>query len=302
MSMELIQRAYEANSFNTTQAEAQLVNPDYWDKRVMDHVKANLVALQFSVDKSSLLVDGDTLKVTILEEPLAASAVAESAKTAISKFDLRQVEIEPTEYSAAYQLTDKEMRRAFFNVMESMAQKLGYRLARKADDLAIAELQKSTVNQITAGGVVSSAIASSNRLSFRDVMRAVTSNELQKHTQHIALIVNPVQAMDLSLDPAFQRAGDAGPGVDAANRNGYVGRVGGLSVYRTTQIPVGTNKAKAILISDPEAFGHVFKPTGGIQTQYHARNRLRDFVSTIDFDVSLFRPKAVCNIETWAAL
>ena len=301
MSLELIQRAWDANAFNTGQAEAQLVNPDYWDKRVMDHVRANIVALQFGVDKSSELIDGDTLKVTILEEPTAASAVAESAASAVEKFDLRQVELSPTEYSRTYQLTDKQMRRQFFNSMEVMASKLGYGLALTADDLTIAELQSTSTNQVVAGGVAASALASSNRMSFRALMEAVTTNEEEKHTQHRAVIVNPVQAMDLSLDPAFQRSGDAGPG-EAANRNGYIGQAAGISVFRTTQIPKSDDVSSAILISDPEAFGYVFKPTGGIRTEYHARRRYTDIVSTIDFDVALFRPKAVCRITTWASL
>lgn len=299
-TLELVKRAYDANAFTTGQTEAGYVNPEYWDRAVMDHVRANLVALQFGVDKSSQLVDGDALNVTVLGEPTSAATTAESDAASVDAWQPTTVVLTPTESTKAHQLTDKEARRAFLDVMGSMVESIGYGLAKKADSDTISELQTNAGNAVVANGVASSAVASSDTIDHDDVINAMEANAIDQHSRHIALIANPQQVADLSRDTNFLTADKFGSDM-AAVRNGFVGSVLGIPVFMSTQIPVASSKSKAILISSTDAFAYVMKQTGGIKTEYHALERYTDVVGAIDFDVAVTRANAICTIESYTA-
>lgn len=299
-TLELIKRAYAANTFETSQTEAGYVNPEYWDRAVLDHVRTNTVALQFGRDRSSLMGDGDAYNITVLSEPASASSVAESASVAVVEWAPTTAVLTPTEYGIAYSITDKEMRRAFLEVMNQMVQDLGYGLGKKADALVISELQTSAGNTVVANGVVSSDVASSDTLDHIDVINAMEANEVDEFTRHIALLVNAQQGADLMKDSTFLTADKFGSDL-AANRNGFMGQVLGVPVYKTQQIPVASSKSKAILISAPDAFAYGFKETGGIKTEYFARGRYTEIVGVIDFDVVTTKANAICTIESYTA-
>lgn len=300
-TLELVKRAYDANAFTTGQTEAGYVNPEYWDRAVMDHVRANLVALQFGVDKSSQLVDGDALNVTVLGEPTSAATTAESDAAAISAWQPTTVVLTPSESTKAHQLTDKEARRAFLDVMGSMVESIGYALAKKADADTISELQTNAGNAVFANAKAASTdLASSDTLDHDDIINAMELNAIDQHSRHIALIANPQQVADLSRDTNFLTADKFGADM-AANRNGFVGSVLGIPVFMTTQIPVVSDSSEAILISSTDCFAYVMKSTGGIKTEYHALERYTDVVGAIDFDVAVTRANAICTIESWTS-
>lgn len=297
-SLEIVKRAYDANAFTTAQTAAGYVNPEYWDKALLDHVRANIVALQFGRDKSSLVGgDGDAFNITLLSEPAAASSVAESAAVSVVAFSPTTVVLSPSEHGIAYQITDKEARRAFFDVMSQMMADIGYGLALQADKLAVSQLQNSAGNAIVANGVVSSAVASSDTLDHLDIAKAMEQNAIDKYPNHVALLINPQQAYDLMVDSNFLTADKFG--AEAAVFNGFLGKVYGIPVHVTTQIEVGSNKSKAILISSPDAFVYGFKQTGGVRSEYHALERYTDVVGVIDFDVKVARTNAICTIESY---
>jgi len=298
--LELIKRAYDANTFNTGQTEAGYVNPEYWDKAILDHVRDNMVALQFGRDRSSLMGDGDAYNITVLSEPASASSVAESDSVSVVAWTPTTAVLTPTEYGIAYSITDKEMRRAFLEVMNQMAKDIGYGLADKADTLVITDLQTNAGNSVVANGVASSAVASSDTLDHIDVIAAMEANAIDKHTRHVGLLCNAQQVADLTRDATFLTADKFGSDL-AANRNGFVGQVMGIPVFLTQNIPVASSKSKALLISAPDAFAYGFKETGGIKSEYFARGRYTELVGVIDFDSVVTKANAICTIESYTA-
>jgi hypothetical protein len=230
--------------------------------------------------------------------------VLESVAVAIAAFSPTQVVLAPSEHGIAYQLTDKEGRRAFFDVMSAIIQDIGYGLALQADTLAVSQLQNSAGNAIVANGVLSSTVASSDGLDATDIINAMKENAKDKFVEHRALLVSPGQMASLMADTAFLTAEKFGSDA-SANRNGFLGKVFGIPVYLTTQIPIFTattsNHAKAILISGREPFVYGFKNTGGVRSQYQALLRYTDIVGTIDFDVKIARANSVCTIESYSS-
>jgi len=299
-SYEVIKNAYDSNAFTTAQTAAGYVNPEYWEKALFESVKTNMVMLPFGVDKSALVQgDGDTFNFTLLAEPTVAAAVAESAAVTIAAFAPTTVILSPTEHGIAYQLTDKEGRRAFFDIMSQMVKDIGYGLALQADALCISQCQNSAGNSVTGNGVVASSIASSDTIDHLDVLNAMYENEVDKYPTPIALIVNPRQRLHLSKDTNFLTADKFGAG--AVVQKGLVGYILGIPVFTTTAIAVTTSHSKAVLLSTREPFIYGFKNTGGVRSQYQALLRYTDLVGCIDFDVKVARSNGICTIESWTA-
>jgi hypothetical protein len=296
--VELIKRAYDANTFDSGDTAAGYINPEYWDRAVLDHVKTNMVSLQFGMDKSSLMGDGDAYNITIHAEPAAAAAVAESANVAVVAFAPTTAVLTPTEYGVAYSVTDKELRRAFLDVMSQMVSQIGHSLARKADGLVIADLTTNAGNSVVADSVASSVLASSNTIDHLDVISAMKLNSVDLHDQHVGLLVRPEQHASLTSDATFLTADKFGSG--AGNQVGFVGSVMGVPVFQTTQITVTSSIAHALLISSRDSFAYGFKNTGGVKSQYYARGRYTELVGVIDFDTVVTRANAICKIQTWA--
>lgn len=299
---EFISKAYDSDAFTTAQTSAGYINPTIWNKEVLGHVKAKLVVAPLGKNYSDLLdKPGDTLNITIGVEPAAAAAVAESAAVGITAYEKTQVVFTPSEYAAAYQLTNKESSRSFISVMQDMTQQLGYQLAIKKDTVCVDLLQASAGNSIVANGVVSSDIASSDTLDYDDIVSAKTELRKDKLDPKF-LIVGAEQMGDLERLAAFRDASQFGGNVA---QNGFIGRISGLDVFWSTQIGVDTNVSKAILLGVDGAgvpsFGVAQKKNPYLETEKHALLRYRDIVAVEDYDVKILRANGICTIETYAA-
>lgn len=303
---EIIKNAMDASAFSSLPANtsAAYVNPDIWNRQLLNHEASNLVVMQFARVYNDLLGQpGETLNVTIDAEPTAASALTESVDVTIDTLSFTQVTFTPTEYGAAYQLTDKEARRSFFSVMDNITKKLGYRLALKKDTAAVSLLQASAGNAIVANGVVSSDIASSDTLDTDDMINAKTALAVDKYTAKV-LIVCPQQEGSLLKLSDFKAAYAFG-GREVI-LNGFLGRALGVDIYSTTQIPVASSTAKAIMLgtlngSGEESFGVCNKKTPSIATQRFERGRYTDFVAVEEYDLKVLHANGICTIETYAA-
>lgn len=298
-----IERALDSNAFDTGTTAAGHVNPEYWEKNLRDHVRANLVAVQMGEDRSAELAgDGDKSYVTIMGEPTAAVATAESDAASISALSTSQVALEPTEYTKAYEYSDKEARRAFFNVLDRLTSNIGYSLALAADSAVITELGTNAGNAVLANGVAAaSALASSDTIDHVDVINAMKANVTDKFSNHRGLICSVGQAHDLMQDSTFLTVDKYGQS-NATNLNGLRGFTAfGIPIFETTQISEADNEATAFLISAPDAFVYSFKNRGDIRTEYHALDRKTQVVGAIDFDVAVARANAICKITTYVA-
>ena len=301
-SREFISKAYDSDAFTTANTSPGYINPELWNKEVLVHLKEALVVAPLAKQYNDLLDQpGDTLNITISSEPAAAAAVAESASVSITDYVKTTVIFSPTEYGAAYQLTNKEKSRSFIALMQDMTSQLGYQLALKKDDLCVALLQDSAGNSIVANGVASTAIASSDTIDYDDIVNG--KKEIMKDKLFPKyLIVGAEQYADLLKLTAFRDAAQFG---DQIAKNGFIGRVSGLDVFWSTQIEVSGSKSKALVLgvdaSGVSSFGIAQKRNPYLETEYHARERYTDIVAVEEYEVKLLRADGICSIETYAS-
>lgn len=295
---------YDSSAFGLQgNTSATYVNPDIWNRTLLDHEKANLVIMQFARQYNDLLnAPGETLNVTIDAEPTSASALTESVIVPIDTLTFTQVTFTPTEYGAAYQVTDKEARRSFVDLMSNITKKLGYRLALKKDSLATALLQASAGNVLTANGVVSSAIASSDTIDTDDIINAKKLLKADKYTPKALIVAIEQEASLMKLSD--YKAAYAFGGRDVI-LNGQLGHAVGVDIYSTTQIAPSTNKAKAIMLgvngNGEESFGICNKALPTIRTQRWERDRVTDFVAVEEYDIKVLHSNGICTIESYAS-
>ena len=206
---EFIKHAIDASGFQLGGASATsagYVNPDIWNRQLLDYQDKNLVVTPLGRQYNDLLgVPGEVLNVTIDAEPTEASALVESDDVSIDSLSYSQVVFTPTEYGAAYQLSDKEARRSFFDVMMNITQKLAYRLALKKEKLVISTVTTGAGNSVVANSVVSSDIASTDTLDVDDIINGMTEIRKDQFTP-TDLIVAVEQIGDLMKLDNFKQA------------------------------------------------------------------------------------------------
>lgn len=298
---DFVQKAYNSNAFTTSQTSAGYINPEIWNKEILAHLNTNLVVAPLGKQYTDLLnKPGDTLNITIGVEPAAAAAVAESAGVTISAYSKTQVIFTPTEYGAAYQLTNKEKSRPFYNIMQDMISELGYKLALKKDGVAVALLQASAGNSVVVNGVASSAIASSDVMNHAAVVNSKVELHKDKFVPY-AIVMNYSQLGDLEKTDAARQSGLG----DQILENGFIGRYAGMKAYVTTQIGITNNKSKAIVLgTDPRGmppFGICQKVLPYLEKEYHAVERYTDIVAVEEYDIKVLRANGICTIESYAA-
>jgi N4-gp56 family major capsid protein len=295
---ELIQNAIGANGFTTDETSAGLINPSYWNKQLMAYLtKSLVVANKAKVFNDILGQDGSSFKVTIDATPTAAAAVAETDDVTASVFEtVTQVTFTPSEYAKAYQLSDKEARRGFFNVMENMTKKIGYAFALLQDTTAVSLLQTSAGNSIIANGAATSA-ASTDTLDYDDIVNACKEIRADLMVPRF-LFVSPGGFAQLAKAAQFSYVEHAG--TDETLRTGSIGKIYGLTVYETTQIAPSSNQTKAIVLGVDQlgepVFGIGNKAMPEIRMQRFELGRYTDIVGVCEWDMQMLRVNGVCKI------
>ncbi|HEY9704673.1 MAG TPA: hypothetical protein V6C58_19685 [Allocoleopsis sp.] len=301
---EIVMNAIGNNGFQSTATAAGYINPEVWNKQVLAFLEANLVVTPLGKEYNDLLgAPGDSLNVTINSTPVAAAAVDESADVSITAYAVTTKQFVPTEYAFAYQLSDKEARRAFYDVAMDMAKKIGYALALKRDTAAVTLLQSGAGNTVTANNVVASNIASSDTIDFDDVVKAATEIRKDKLVPKY-LIISAGQLGDLSKSTLF--ATTLPQGGDATNvLGGKIGRIYGMDVFWTTQISPTANRSKAIMLGVDQfgeaAFGICKKSLPTIRSEREELGRYTTFVGVEEWDMQVLRADGICTIETYDA-
>jgi N4-gp56 family major capsid protein len=305
--MELIQNAIDSNAFKTSDASAGYVNPEIWNTQVLKSEESALVVMQAAKVYNDLLnAPGDTLNITVGVEAAVAGALTETTAVSIDAFTYTQVVFTPTEYGAAYQITDKEARRSFFSLMEDVTTKLGYRLARKKENLAVTLLSASAGNAIVSNAVASSALASSDTIDYLDIIKAVAEIEADKFKVVGSgyLFVHPYQRKSLMSESTFSNFYQFG---EKVAMNGEIGMIAGIRVLVADEIPTFTATtsyhAKALLVGTHRdgtpAFGIAVKANPRIETDRRAVDRVTDIVATEEYDIKMLYANAVCTIESY---
>ena len=300
---EIIDRAINANGWNSTSTSAGYVQPEQWNKDVRMFTQSQLVVAKLGETFMDLTRDkGDTLNITIDSEPTEASALVESTDVSIDALTFTQVVFTPTEYGAAYQLSDKSVRRTFIDMMAEVTMKLGYRLALKQEKLAVALLQAGAGNAVVANGVASSAIASSDTLDENDILSARAEIKKDKYVP-TTLIVSIGQEKALLGNSLFNNADKYG--ARDAVLGGFIGEAFGLKIFWSDLIAASASKSKAIMlgqnVNGEKSFGKAVISEPYIEVQKFARGRYTDIVAVEDYQFKVLHANAICTIETYDA-
>jgi len=303
---ELIKRAIDGNGLTSAGAEGTAINPNIWDLRLREYEEANLVFTQLA-EEFDLRGPGADLKVTIDDAPSAAAALVETDDVSITTFSTRNVTFTPSEVGAAYQVSDKEMRRAFFNVMERMTKKLGYAMALKKDTDGITEGRTSAGSTILANNVSAATdLASTDTLGYEEIIDAARAIENNNYVPTDLVMNNYQKAQLLKLDKV-NKANEFGSR-DAVQR-GLIGELFGINLYASTQISNetsgATDTAQALLLgrsgTGERALGYAVKHDPTVEVEYHARGRYHDIVGVEEYDWATLHGNAIAIIQTWSA-
>ena len=304
--IELIKNAIDASGFQLGGASATSaghINPDIWNKKLVDYQSQNIVVSNLGKTYNDLLGQpGEILNVQIDAEPSEANALTESADVSIDALSFSQIVFTPTEYGAAYEVSDKEARRSFFSLMDNIVSKLGYRLALKKENLVISTVTTGAGNVVVANGGTAGSLGSGDTMDEDDIMDAMTAIRKAKYTPK-DLVVAVEQLGSLMKLSTFKQA--YAYGGREVILGGKLGEIYGLNVMWSNGITPSSNEADALLLgvsgSGEPSFGICQKALPAIKTQYFARGRYTDFVAVEEYDIKVLHANAICKITTYAA-
>ena len=300
----IVKNAIDGNAFISTTASAGFINPEYWNRELLQHVEETIIIQSYAKVYDDILgQDGASFNVTIGVEPAKAEALVETVDVPISEYTKTQVVFTPTEYGAAYQLTDKEARRAFFDVARDMTNELGYSLALNREEFARDLLRTGAGSNIVANGVAPSLIASTDELTYDLLVTAVATMRANKLMPRV-LFVSPGQKAQLAKQSDFREALKYGGRETILG--GVLDRVYGIQIVEcTTLAPASGNKSKAILLGyDAQgrpSFGIGRKALPRIGVQRWERGRYTDLVATEEWDMKVLRANGLITLETYDA-
>lgn len=290
------------NAFLSTDSEAIKVNPKIWDIKLRDYEEKNLVVTPLA-QPYDFRSYGRDFTITVDVASSAAAALTETTDVTISAISNRQVTYTPTEYGAAYQVTRKEMVRAFFDVGENMTKKLGYSMAQKKDALGYAILLSGAGNAVLVNSKsVATDLASTDTLDYASITKAIALNETDLYTRNKYLLINYTQKQQLLNLGTINKANEFG--TRDAIQNGLVGELFGLLVFATHSVTTTANVAYAVVLAESQtgeaAFGYAIKRDPMIEKEYHALGRYWDIVGHEEYDFKVLHPNAICTIATYA--
>ena len=300
----IVSNALESNAFKSTDASAGFINPEYWNRELLQHVEETIILQSYAKIYDDILdQDGASLNVTIGVEPSAAEALVETTDVSISEYTKTQVTFVPSEYGAAYQLTDKEARRAFFDVAQDMTKELGYRLALKREEFARDLVRDGASSNIVANGVDASAIDTSDILSYDLLVQAAATMRKNKLMPRV-LFVSPMQKAQLAKAGDFKDASKYGGRETVLG--GVLDKIYGIQIVEcTTFTPSSGTDSKAVLMGyDAQgrpAFGIGRKALPRVGVQRWERGRYTDLVATEEWDMKVLRANGLVSIQTYDA-
>lgn len=294
----LIKKALETNSFQTTATSAGYINPEVWSKVLEDHAKANLVVAPLGVYDDSLLNNGgDILHKTIRGE-ITADDLTESTAITPSAMSYTQVNVTPSEVGAAVAVTRKELKRAFFNVMQDKMEELGYGLAKKKDAKVIAALVAGAGNTVVANDVSVASIDTSDTIDTDDIAEA--RGKLRRNDFGAKyLVIHPDCEKSLLKLSDFIDASVYG-GREAV-LNGEIGKYLGMKVLVTSQIPRNstTTTARDNLMLDERAFIVAQKMLPTFDSDYKVLEREYILAAVEDYGVAVLQANKVVVLTAY---
>jgi N4-gp56 family major capsid protein len=300
-----IGQALDANTFDTAEAAADLVNPEIWDRRLRAYTEDSLGITSYAEVEQGLLGQaGDTYNVSIDVAPSPAQATAETDAVGIRSLDYNQVTYDPTEYTIGYAVSDKEARRAFFSIADNISKKIGYAFRINREDQAISTIEAGAGHTVFPNDVTAETDLSETDVMSYELLVDARRNLKESNFASVVTFVTPKQFSDLAKDPNFVEVDKAG--TDETLRAGDIGRIHGTEIRESNRLTVdSTNSVEshtAIMIGETElgeaSFGYCPKHLPEIRSDYEVLNRQQVFAGAEEFDMQVLRPDALALLIT----
>jgi hypothetical protein len=302
MAKELLKKAFDANAWiYTGNAEGQAVAPAKYDEMVRDYQSKALVVAPLG-EQFDFTQPGSSWTVTIDEAPTAAALTSETDAAAVSAITNRQVTFTPIEYTKKYEASYTEMEDGFLKFMENASKKIGYALAVKKDEVALAALQAGATHTVYAGtgNAASTDLAAGDVLSRNALLRGLQKVRTSLYRPDSALI-SPIQEAQLLDEGTIYKANEFG--TRAAIANGLIGNIYGLDLYVSDSIVSASNVQKAIVMgktgTGEKAFGIATARLATVESDKDISFRKVEVVGSERYDVKVLHPGAICVVETY---
>jgi len=295
--------ANEATTFQASDTAAGYIIPEVWSRKIEEFAKANIVLAQLGVINTELLGNpGDVVNIAVDAE-LTAAALTESVSASISAISYTQVTVTPSEQGVAVSVTRKTMERAFNNVMEDQSRIMGYALAKRKDSLVASLLAGTAVSEITANGVATSALASSD--TFDSALIANGISTMRKNdVQPRYLVIHPACENSLLKDSNFIDSSKYG-GREVV-MNGEIGRYLGLQVFTSTIVPASATPTGDVAYDNfllgPRAFVIAEKMRPRFDSKYEPLDRAWSLIAVEDYGMSLLNSNHALKLVAYKGI
>ena len=274
---DLLLRAIDtANIFDTATATTH-INPQLWSKKIEDYARANLVIAPLGVTYNDLMNKPGESMVIPKDAAITAGALTETTSISNQSLTYTSLQVTPTEYGGAFQISRKEIDRALANVIDEKARGAGYALAKVKDDTLFEALVTGATSTVyPASKTAASDVATSDVFSTDLIAEGITTMRILNRNPTY-LVVHPYQEGRLLKASDFIDASKYGS--REVIMNGEIGKYLGLKVFSTTvatTVGIGASTASTgynALLLGPRAFAYVPKRTPTIDSKYEPLDR-----------------------------
>jgi len=245
----------DANAFDTQDASAQYVNPEYWSNKLVKALKEKTFMEQFAVkDYRGLGKHNSSIKIPKNAYGEAAE-ITEGQEIPVSALSYEQVEITFKWYGAAHQVTLQELQSSFEFVMDDVVDRLSTALAVTKEKNIINALVNNAGTVVYANGTDAGSITVDDTLDIDDIIELQRQMRLKNATPKY-LIIHPSQ--EAHMKKILVQNGSIMLQEGVATINGYeLGRILGMKVYSSNYITTAqegagsdVDVAKAICLDD----------------------------------------------------
>lgn len=272
---QLVLRAFPTNTFTTDETAAGYINPQIWNKKIEDFARVNLVVAPLGVQNEELLSKPGFQLNIAKDAALTAAALTETTTISPQALSYGQATVTPTEYGGAFQISRKEMDRAFNNLLDEKASIAGYALAKIKDETIYAGLVSGATTTRRVNGQAADTDIASTDVFETDLIADGVTDMRKLNRNPIYMVIHPQQENGLIKSSQFIDASQYGG--SSVVMTGEIGKYLGLRVFSSTTATTFTAASAGTgynaLLLGARSFVHARKRLPTIDSKYEPLDR-----------------------------
>ncbi len=215
--------------------------PLYYERKLMEYVKENLLVLQFGQKRSLPPHSGRSITFTRFEPlpPNTTPITFQPTPSEGKSISTQQVSATVEEYGDYIDLDEFTDITSFVPLVDEVTDLLSYQAQKSLDTIGMNELVSGT-NVLYAGGVSArSELDGSKKITKADIRKAVAilkrNNIIPFQDGYYVCFIHPDKTLDLFTEQELIQLALAEPD---AFKKGYVGKWAGVKFFETTAMPI----------------------------------------------------------------